>query len=155
MDRRKIDIIMASALIIASVIVLTNDGLSEGGVETELGSLFLPRIVASLIILFSATIGIQAILKLAKNAPREANELITTDGFLGINIYVGLFIAYWFLVPHLGFILTTPFVMFAIALLLGGKNWLVMGAVSVLTPLIIFYGSLHFLRVYLPTWSLS
>lgn len=155
MDRRKIDIVMTSILIIASIIILTNDGLSEGGVETELGSLFLPRIVAGLIIAFSATIGIQAMLKLHRKAELEAVEKISIDGFLGVNIYVGIFIAYWFLVPYLGFLLTTPFVMFAIAVLLNGRNWLAIGAMSIITPLIIFYGSIHFLRVYLPTWSLT
>ncbi len=155
MDRRKIDIVMTSILIIASIIILTNDGLSEGGVETDLGSLFLPRIVAGLIIVFSATIGIQAILKLHRKAELEAVEKISTDGFLGVNIYVGIFIAYWFLVPYLGFLLTTPFVMFAIAVLLNGRNWLAIGAMSIITPLLIFYGSIHFLRVYLPTWSIT
>ena len=155
MDRRKIDIVITSFLIIVSLIILTNDGLSEGGVETDLGSLFLPRIVAALIIMFSITIGIQAILKLHRKAELEAVENISTNGFLGVNIYVGIFIAYWFLVPYLGFIITTPFVMLAIAVLLGGRNWLVLGAMSIITPLIIFYGSIQYLRVYLPTWSLT
>ena len=155
MDRRKIDIGVTSILIVASVIILTNDGLSEGGVETDLGSLFLPRIVASLIILFAATIGIQSFLKLNRSAELEAVENITTKGFLGIYIYIGIFFAYWFLVPHLGFLITTPFVMFSVALLLGGRNWLSIGAMSLIVPAIVFYGSLHFLRVYLPTWSLS
>jgi len=155
MDRRKIDIIVTSILIVASVIILTNDGLSEGGVETDLGSLFLPRIVASLIIVFSVTIGIQSFLKLRRKAKLEAVEDITTKGFLGIYIYIGIFFAYWFLVPHVGFLLTTPFVMFSIAVLLGGREWIKIGAMSVIVPVIVFYGSVHFLRVYLPTWSLS
>ncbi len=155
MDRRKIDIIVTSILIVASIIILTNDGLSEGGVETDLGSLFIPRIVAGLIIVYSLTIGIQAILKLKRKAELETVESISTDGFLGVNIYVGIFIAYWFLVPYIGFLLITPFVMLAIAVLLGGRNWLALGAMSIFTPLIIFYGAIHFLRVYLPTWSLT
>ncbi len=155
MDRRKIDVVISTILIIASLIILTNDSLSEGGVETDLGSLFLPRIVACLIIVFSAVIGVQSLLKLSKKARMEDVEKIDLTGFMGVNIYIGTFILYWFLVPYLGFLLVTPFVMFAIAFLLGGRSWFAMTAMSIITPLLIFYGASHFLRVFLPTWSLS
>ena len=155
MDRRKIDVVVATILIIASIIILTNDNLSDGGVETDLGSMFLPRIVAAFIIFFSATIGIQSLLKLKKGAELEGPERIEIDGFLGVNIYVGIFIAYWFLVPYVGFLLVTPFVMFGIAVLLGGRNWVPITLVSVITPVLIYYGSYYDLRVFLPTWSLT
>lgn len=155
MDRRKVDVVIATVLIVVSLIILTYDGLSEGGVETDLGSLFLPRIVACLIIIFSATIGIQSLIKLNKKAELEDGELISTEGFMGVNIYVATFIVYWLVVPYVGFLVATPFVMFGVAYLLGGRSWFSISAMSVITPLIVFYGSSHFLRVFLPTWSLS
>ncbi len=153
-DRRKIDIAMASALIAAAIIILTNDGLSQGGVETELGSLFLPRIVAICMIGFAATVGVQSLLKLRARAPKEDVEEIGTDGFGGVFIYLGIFIAYWLAVPHIGFVIATPPVMMAIAVLLGGRSWIAMGLMSVITPLAIYHLSYEFLRVFLPTWSL-
>ncbi|WP_271272628.1 tripartite tricarboxylate transporter TctB family protein [Aliamphritea hakodatensis] len=154
MDRRKVDVVLATVLIIISLIILTSDQLVEGGAETDLGSMFLPRIVAVLIILFSATIGIQSLKNLLQRKEMEDKELIVTNGYGGIFIYIGIFIAYWLLVPVFGFLVTTPFVMFSVALLLGGRNWIPMTAVSVITPILIFYGSSQFLRVFLPTWSL-
>ncbi|MBN3562287.1 tripartite tricarboxylate transporter TctB family protein [Aliamphritea spongicola] len=154
MDRRKVDVVLATVLIIISLIILTSDQLVEGGAETDLGSMFLPRIVAVLIIIFSATIGIESLKKLLQRKEMEDKELIVTNGYGGIFIYIGIFIAYWLLVPVLGFLVTTPFVMFSVALLLGGRNWIPITAVSVITPILIFYGSSHFLRVFLPTWSL-
>lgn len=153
-DRRKIDVVMASALIAASIVILTNDELSQGGVETELGSLFLPRIVAVCMIGFAATVGVQSLLRLHRQSPKDDVEKIGTDGFGGVFIYLGIFIAYWLAVPYIGFVIATPPVMMAIAILLGGRSWIAMGLMSVITPLVIYHLSYEFLRVFLPTWSL-
>ncbi len=155
MDRRKIDVIMASVLIVVGVIILKNDNLSVGGVESSLGSLFLPRIVALFIIGLSAIIGIQSLLKIRKKQIQEGDEIINLSGFLGVNLYVAIFIAYWFLTPYVGFLITTPVIMLSIAFLLGGRNWWIMIPVSIITAFVVFYGCRHFLRVFLPTWSLS
>ncbi|TVO63974.1 tripartite tricarboxylate transporter TctB family protein [Denitromonas ohlonensis] len=155
MNRRKIDVAFTSLLIIVSLVILSSDKLVEGGMETDLGSLFLPRIVAVFIILFSVMIGIPSLAKLLKNAPLGGLERIDTTGFLGIGIYIAILVAYWAAIPHVGFLIATPIAMFSIAVLLEGRNWPVMAAVSVLTPLAVYYGSSTFLRVFLPTWSLS
>jgi len=154
LDRRKVDIVVMTMLIIASIIILTDDSLSEGGAQTELGSLFLPRIVAGFIIIFSLFIGATSTYKLLAKKTLETDETITLNGFVGVNIYVGIFILYWFCVPYVGFLVATTLVMLSVALLLGGKNWLAIGAMSIVLPLLVFYGCIHFLRVYLPTWSL-
>ncbi|RVU29458.1 MULTISPECIES: tripartite tricarboxylate transporter TctB family protein [Neptunomonas] len=154
MDRRKIDVGLSTFLIIIAVIILTNDNLAEGGAESDLGIMFLPRAVAGLMILFAGTIAIQAFQKLAQGKPQEENEIISTDGFGGIAIYIGIFVLYWLAVPYIGFMVTTPFIMLAVAYLLGGRNWLPITVVSVVVPILIYYGSREFLRVYLPTWSL-
>lgn len=154
MDRRKIDVVLSTFLIIISVIILTNDNLAEGGAESDLGIMFLPRVVAGFMIIFAATIAIQSFSKLSKGAELEGPELIITNGYSGIFIYIGIFVAYWLAVPHLGFMVTTPFVMLGVAVLLGGRNWIPLIAMSVITPVLIFYGSKEFLRVYLPTWTL-
>ncbi|MEH6446229.1 MAG: tripartite tricarboxylate transporter TctB family protein [Oceanospirillaceae bacterium] len=155
MDRRKADIVVMTILIIASIIILTNDNLTQGGAETDLGSLFLPRIVACFIIGFALFIAGSSVAKLLQKEPMATNEGISLSGFWGVNLYVAIFIGYWFLVPLVGFLLVTPFVMMAVAVLLGGRRWIAMTTVSIVVPAMVFYGSIHFLRVYLPTWSLS
>jgi len=155
-DRRIVDVVVTSFFIVVGIIILTNDGLSVGGVEaSSLGSLFLPRVVASLIIVFSAVVGIQSLLSMSKKSAPLDEEQIDMSGFLGVNIYVGVFIAYWFFTPYVGFLVTTPVVMMVIAFLLGGRNWWTMSAVAIMTTVMVFYGCRHFLRVFLPTWSLA
>ncbi len=117
--------------------------------------MFLPRVVAGFMILFSASIGIQSLLKLSKEQPLEEHEHIDTQGFAGIFVYIGIFLGYWYAVPYVGFLVATPIVMLAIALLLGGRRWIPIIAMSLIVPLLIDYGSKEFLRVYLPSWSLS
>lgn len=155
MDRRKIDVVLSTILILVSLIILLRDDLAKGGMETELGSMFLPRLVAVFILLFSGTIGIQGLLSLARKEKRLPTEFIDTTGFLGVGIYFAIFILYWLIVPHLGFLVTTPFIIFAIAYLLGGRSWLPIAAISIITPLLIYYGCSQYLRVFLPTWSLT
>lgn len=155
MDRKKLDIVLSTIFIIASIIILTNDNLVEGGAESELGSMFLPRVVAVLIIIFSAAVGLGAVQRLCAREDMDEHEWIDTTGMGGIVLYVGIFVAYWLLVPLVGFLIATPFVMFAIAVLLGGRSWLAISLMSVLTPMAVYYASLDFLRVFLPVWSLS
>lgn len=154
MNRRKIDIVMSAILIVASIIILTNDNLVEGGMETELGSMFVPRVVAFFIIMFAGTIGAQSVMKMLRSEKLAAVEKIDTRGFAGIAIYFAIFTLYWLLVSHLGFIITTALVMFSIAYLLGGRNWIAITAISVITPLLVYYGCSKYLRVFLPTWTL-
>lgn len=146
---------MSATLITISLIILFRNGLAKGGMETDLGSMFLPRIIAVFILLFSGTIGAQALLALHRHTPLTLGEHIDTTGFMGVGIYFGIFILYWLLAPHLGFLVTTPGIVFAIAYLLGGRCWWKMAAVAMAITLLISYGCSEYLRVYLPTWSLS
>ena len=155
MNRLKIDVGMSATLITVSMIILMNDNLAKGGMETELGSMFLPRLIAVIIILLSGTLGAQAIIKLKKREELNANEVIDTTGFSGVGIYFSIFILYWLAVPHVGFLAATPFTIFAVAYLLGGRSWVPMTAVSIILPILIYYGCSRYLRVFLPTWSLS
>lgn len=155
MDRRKIDIALSAILILVSIIILTSDKLVEGGAEAELSSMFLPRLVAVFIIILALTIATQSFMQLSKSVPMTKEERIDVNGLSGVFIYTAIFVAYWLLVPHVGFVVATPFVMIAIATLLGGRRWVPMVLVSVITPLLIDYGTSHFLRIFLPSWSLS
>jgi len=154
MDRRKIDIYLSTFLIVISTIILTNNNLVDGGAESNLDSMFLPRFVACLIIVFSLSIAVQSLMKLTKNVTLTENEIINTQGLSGVFIYIIILTAYWFSMLHMGFLISTPFIMIAVAILLGGRQWVPIITMSVITSLIIFYGSKIFLRVYLPTWTL-
>lgn len=147
--------VLSAVLIVTSLIILTNDNLVEGGMETELGSMFIPRVIAVCILFLAGTIGVQSLWKMRRGERLGLTEHIDTTGFLGVGIYFSIFILYWLVVPYLGFIVTTPFIIFAIAYLLGGRSWLPISAISIITPILIYYGCSQYLRVFLPTWSLS
>ncbi len=155
MNRRKIDVVFSAILILVSLVILTNDGLVEGGMETELGSMFVPRVIAFFILIFSFTIGAQAILKLRRGDELQLVENIDTRGFGGVGIYFSIFVLYWLAAPFLGFIIATPFVIGSVAYLLGGRRLIPIGILSIITPVLIYYGCSLYLRVFLPPWSLS
>lgn len=155
MDRRKIDVVLSAILITICTIILVNDNLAQGGMETELGSMFLPRLIAVFIILFSGTLGAQALVKLRKGGPLDDAEHIDTTGFIGVGFYFSIFIFYWLIVPHVGFLVATPFIVVAVSYLLGGRRWIPMIVISILISFFIYYGCSQYLRVFLPTWSLS
>lgn len=155
MNRRKVDVVVYTFFIVIALVVLVGNNLVEGGAETELDSLLLPRIIAGFILLFSATIAIQSIVKLHKRTPLADTERFATTGFGGIAVYALILVGYWLVLPYVGFLVATPFAMFGIALLLGGRNWITLIAMSIVTPAIIYYASINLLRVFLPTWSLS
>lgn len=154
MNRRYLDVGVGSALITASILILTLEGLAKGGVETELGSMFMPRMVAGFILIFSALIAIPSLRQILTGDPLAPQEAIRTNGLGGVVIYIGIFAAYWWFLPIVGFIFATPVAMFIIAVLLGGRSWLTMALVSIILPVLIFYGAREMIRVYLPEWSL-
>lgn len=155
MDRRKFDVAFAGLLIFGALVILTSDSLVDGGVETELGSMFLPRIVAGFIAIFALMIGLPSLRKLLKAVPPGGLERIDPEGMLGVLVYLAILGIYWKVMPLVGFLAATPLTMFAIAWLLKGRNWLAMAAVSIITPVAIYYGSSGVLRIFLPAWSLS
>lgn len=153
MTRRHLDVILCSVLVVVSVLILTLDGLAQGGVETQLGSMLMPRVVAALIILFSLMIGLPSLRRIVQDRPLLPGEVIDTEGLDGVAIYIAIFAAYWWALPVLGFLVSTPAVILAVAVLLGGRSWVPMIAMSLITPAVIFYGCRELIRVYLPEWS--
>ena len=153
MNRRYLDVVLGSVLIAGAILILTLDGLAQGGVETQLGSMFMPRVVAGFIGIFSAMIALPSLRQIIADAPLAPQETIPAEGFGGVLVYVAIFVAYWWLLPVLGFVIATSAAMFAIAVLLGGRSWLAMALVSVVVPLASFHGCRALIRVYLPEWS--
>ncbi|ARU90713.1 tripartite tricarboxylate transporter TctB family protein [Pseudomonas sp. M30-35] len=155
MNRRKIDVMMSSILILSSLVILTSDRLVDGGMETDLGSMFLPRIVACFIIALALMIGCSSLYKMISHASLAQAEVISFTGMLGILCYVGLLLIYWFSMPYVGFIISTSVVMFAVSWLLQGRNIVVILLLSIILPLVVYYGSSSLLRLELPVWSIT
>ncbi len=155
MDKPRVDMAFSSTIILISILILSNDALVEGGVQTELGSLFLPRIVAVLMIIFALGMGLPALLGILRTTRRTSSPWAGAQDAIGVILYLAILLAYWLAMPLVGFVVATPVAMLAIGRLLGARKWWPMLAVSIITPLVIDSGSRAFLRVFLPVWSLS
>lgn len=154
MTRRHLDVILCSVLIAWAILILTGQGLAVGGVETQLGSMLMPRVVAGFIILFSLMIGIPSLCGIVAGRPLLPAEQIDARGLGGVAIYIAIFAAYWLALPVVGFLVATPVVILAIAVLLGGRSWGAIAGMSLIATVVIFYGCRQLIRVYLPEWSL-
>lgn len=155
MDKPRVDAAFASAVILIAILILSNDALVEGGAQTELGPLFLPRIVASVMILLSLGIGLPALLRILRRPGTVRSPLGGAGDAVGVSLYLAILLIYWAAMPWVGFMVATPAAMLAIGWLLGARKWAPMLTISLITPLVIDYGSRAFLRVFLPVWSLS
>ena len=155
MDKPRVDLAFASTVILIAILVLGNDALVEGGAQTELGPLFLPRIVATVMILLSLGIGLPALLGIVRRSGTALPDEGGARDAVGVGLYLTILLSYWAAMPWVGFMVVTPAAMLAIGWLLGARRWAPMLAISLITPLVIDYGSRTFLRVFLPVWSLS
>lgn len=157
MDKRMAEIVMSTVLIGVSLVILLNDNLVEGGLETDLGSMFLPRIVAGLISVFSLAIAFPAARSLSQRKVATEEEQIDVQGFSGILMYMGTLVAYWLVLPHLGFVLSTLLVIFFVAFIFdckGIRSWLNVAVLSLIITFGLDYGTREHLRVYLPSFDL-
>lgn len=154
MDKRKAELAASILIIFISAFIILNDNLVEGGVETDLGSMFLPRSLAYLMILLALSMGYKSLKKIVQQKAVDANEIIDINGFSGVFYYVGILFFYWLMMPYLGFMVSTFLVMVSVAFLLGARNWVRVIVMSIFLSSIIQYGAKEFLYVYLPTWNL-
>ena len=154
MDKRKAELAASILIIFISAFIILNDNLVEGGVETDLGSMFLPRSLAYLMILLALSMGYKSLKKIVKQNAVDANEIIDINGFSGVFYYVSILFFYWLTMPYLGFMVSTFLVMVSVAFLLGARNWVRVIVMSIFLSSIIQYGAKEFLYVYLPTWNL-
>ena len=154
LDKRKAEFFVSLLLMFFSIFILVSDELVEGGVETDLGSMFLPRFVAVIIIIFSLSIGVNSLKEMKKEKEINSNNYISLKGYSGIFLYLLSVFAYWLIMPYMGFMVSTILVMIFIAFLLGGKKWHKIIIIFSFIAISINYGTKEFLHVYLPAWNL-
>ena len=147
MQRRTIEFTIMFLLVLVSFSILfLGKSMVDGGMESGMSPLFLPRIVAVLILVF-CTMGIYETIK-EQNADGLETDLVS------VAKHVGIFFVYFFVLPYLGFMLSTSIMMFVIMYQMGGRNLLIMVVVSISGSVIIYYAGYHLLKVLLPVGSL-
>lgn len=143
MQRRTIELSVLTVLILVSLSILfMGKSMVDGGMESGMSPLFLPRIIAALIIIFS----LMGIVEARKK--KDSENLGASLTSMVKN--AGIFFVYLFVLPYAGFIPATTVMMFVVMFQMGGRNLPIMTFVSIAGSVIIYYASYHMLKVLLP-----
>jgi hypothetical protein len=154
MERNKVDIIIGIVLCVFSLyFYIFAYEFIEGGMKSELGSMFLPRLTLFAIFCLSCLMLLNAfrnIKKLNKQAGSNKKEYFNTRGYSNILKYTVVAFTYWLLMPYLGFLISTPLMMFSVMYLLSARKWLTMACVSITLTVALKYACYYGLKVLLP-----
>ena len=124
--------------------------------NVHMGPEAFPRLMAAGLFICSLILVIQAIILMPQKAANgsaaqtEGSPASTKKSMLRLLIGVVIIILYAWAWQPVGFLVTTPFAMFAIMFLVGFREYLKMIIFSLLTPAVIFYAFSFFLNVNMP-----
>jgi putative tricarboxylic transport membrane protein len=154
MQKNSIEIAVGSILIfISSSILLWGRSLVEGGMSTGVNSLFLPHIIAILVIALSGLMIFSAIKSKSDIQPSERTDE-PKGGYIEIGKYVAAFLIYLLILQYIGFMLSTFLMMFFVMYQMGGRKWFIMLAIAISASVILYYACYHLLHVMLPFGSI-
>ena len=159
------DLIVGIALFFLSLLfLLTMHNFVYGGFETKIGSLFFPKFVISIILILSAILVIIGFLKVIKKdfaATYKSEEQklyeemsVSEENPLNVLIYVFLLFLYILLLYFVGFLLSTPFIIFFVMLILRGHNLKILISISAIVSFVIYYLCFYLMRIMLPTGAI-
>lgn len=157
MNKERSDIILSLLLIAVSAYILLSDGFVQGGLETDLGSVFLPRTVAVIMVLLSLSIIGTAVRAGRANIQKKELQTKPQLGYSGAILYMLAIVGYWLILPYLGFLISSVLAMLFVAYIFNCKgivNWLKVLVMALVICIGLDYGTKAYLRVYLPTFSL-
>lgn len=157
MSKPKLELCFALVMIGMSMFILFSDNLVEGGIETDLGSLFLPRVVAVIMVFLSVMIARTSLNSIIVQRKTQHHEVIDLEGFSGVFLYIFTMVAYWLALSYFGFVLSTLAAMLFVAYIFGArgvKAWIKVVLMSAVVTFGVDYGAKEFLRVYLPPFNL-
>ena len=118
MDSKRIDIGVGIVLCILSVIIYLYAGQYEGRGVNSYGPNFFPQALASMLLLASVALIVQALRGKALKDLEEINK----QGFIRAVVTLVIAIGYVFLMKVLGFYLSTVIFLFVVMMYLGQKE---------------------------------
>lgn len=149
---KRADSIAGAFLILFSLLVFFEAGsYSNRGVQIQFfGPAFFPQILCGILIVCCALL----IFNAQRGKALRRTEYIIGRGFVRLCIAIVIAVAYWVSVEYLGFILASPIFLFVLMTHLGAKSLLVRIAVSLITPVVIWWIFNEVLVVTLPEGEL-
>lgn len=161
MNKEFQNLIVGIALFFLSLLfLLTMHNFVYGGFETKIGSLLFPKFVISIILILSTILVIIGFLKVIKKDfattyKSEEQKLyeemsVSEVNPLNVLIYILLLFLYILLLYFIGFLLSTPLIIFFVMLILRGHNFKIIISVSILSSFVIYYLCYYLMRIMFP-----
>jgi putative tricarboxylic transport membrane protein len=117
------------------------------------GIMFVPRILASGLILLSVLLIIQQIVSRMPRPKEPPPDRLSSREWLQTVGLFGLTVTYTLLLPWLGFLLVTPVYLVTAMLLSGARSRASTGVTAVIVTGVIYVSFVYFFRVSLPPLS--
>ncbi|MFD1385296.1 tripartite tricarboxylate transporter TctB family protein [Oceanobacillus oncorhynchi subsp. oncorhynchi] len=161
MERNYNDLITGIILMVLSIVMFTGSLNMEALTESVIGADFMPRMIAILIAIMSIPIIVSGFknkkeVKIEEEIPvtEDEEETDNKNGFIYLIFTIILLFVYLFLIPILGFLITT-IAYLIIQMLLFSKwtirNVFLYGVISIITSSIIYFVFRNVFYVMLPT----
>lgn len=131
-----------------------------GGVQSSVGPLFFPKFVMTLVVALSLLlVGMEFFKKKKEAVPpsalqpegvKEAGGEEEEVNNWNIVIYLGILFGYMAMLHFIGFLISTPIVMMAVAIILKGRNYITMTLMSIFFSVTLYYVALKMMKIILP-----
>lgn len=153
MTNKQRDLLCSILFLACGIFVLMQSGAIKPIMEKDLGSGYMPKIIAAAIIVLSGIKLIQTLVS-GKTAAKTQSD----DDLGGGLMTIAALSAYVLLFNKLGFILSTGLYLFAQILLLSSeknRNIKLFAAISVITPVIVYAVFVYIIHMPLPAGFIS
>jgi putative tricarboxylic transport membrane protein len=122
-------------------------GLPKRNLPNTLGADFMPWVLTICLLLLSVLLLVQSLLK--RSAEEEADK-ISPQQILGMAVLFVIFVAYIVLMNMVGYLVVTPFFIFAMMVISGSRRWAEMVISSVVVTAFVYLVFQFVFRVQLP-----
>ncbi|WOS36894.1 hypothetical protein RP300_00425 [Oligella urethralis] len=149
MRQKYSQIVMACVLAPLGLFVIFNDNLVDGGGISDLDTMFMPRLVAIILLLLLLAL-IFSRLFFDKNLDEQKSS--NRGDSIRVLSYIGLLFLYWIGMQYIGFVATSILILVGIFYLLGGSSIYKILITAFVLVYGVNYGAQKFLHIYLPTY---
>ena len=155
MRKYKQDLIMGVVFLFLSLfLIIATDHFISGGIATGIKSSFFPRLSMGIIAVVSVALILSSVHKMRNITPENAgiktgvpSEKVSDRNMI---LFAAILVAYIVSLYLIGFLLATPILIDTLMFLLGGRRFVLISLLSIITPIVFYYVCLHFMKLILP-----
>jgi uncharacterized membrane protein YgcG len=149
----KADFFTGIGLVVFASVMFNIAGKMSKPVTYGLGPGGYPMLVTGVLFLLGMILAIQGLLEKRRAARQDSQtKVVTLAELKGIAILAASFWAYIAVLKYLGYLIATPVFLFLFLFLYGGRKWLQMILISLITTGITWALFVHAFRIFLPNF---